>query len=646
MHSGLKHGNNMAFAIIGKVGINNSSLHVSKELTERRCMQAIILAAGMGKRLKDLTQNNTKCMVKVNEVALIDRMLHQIEKQHLSRIVIVIGYEGQKLIDYIDTLGIQTPIVYINNSVYDKTNNIYSLALAKEWLCKEDTLLFESDLIFEDSVIDILLEDPRDTLALVDKYESWMDGTCVKLSPEDDIEDFVPGKKFRFNEIDQYYKTVNIYKFSRHFSVTHYVPFLDAYQSALGENEYYEQVLRVITMLDEPIIKAKRLNGQLWYEIDDIQDLDIAESMFISDEDRRVELVSERYGGFWRYPQLMDFCYLVNPYFPPQKLIDEIKASFEKLLTQYPSGMRVNSLLAAKNFGIHQENILVGNGAAELIKSLMNRFTGKTGIIRPTFEEYGHRCKEEDLVVYWPDNDNFSYSVQDVMEFFKDKNIENLILINPDNPSGNFIAKNDLCKLIAWAGEKKIKLIVDESFVDFADDENATIIEQNILDANKHLYVMKSISKSYGVPGLRLGVLASGDVDTIAHMKKDVAIWNINSFAEFYMQIEGKYTKDYVAGLKKFKMERERYFARLKAIPGLRIIPSQANYVMAEITTGMTAKELNRRLIADHNILIKNLVAKIDQDGRQYVRLAVKTAEENNKLLVALKEILAGKDVV
>lgn len=112
-------------------------------------MQAIILAAGMGKRLKELTKNNTKCMVKVNGVTLIDRMLHQIENHHLSRIVIVVGYEGQKLIDYITTLDIQTPIIYINNPVYDKTNNIYSLALAKEWLCREDTLLFESDLILK-----------------------------------------------------------------------------------------------------------------------------------------------------------------------------------------------------------------------------------------------------------------------------------------------------------------------------------------------------------------------------------------------------------------------------------------------------------------------------------------------------------------
>ena len=166
-------------------------------------MQAVILAAGMGKRLKDLTSNNTKCMVKVNGVTMIERMLRQIEKKCLKQIIIVVGYERQKLIDYIKTLCIKTPIIYIENTIYDKTNNIYSLALAKEYLKKDDTLLFESDLIFEDGVIDELLNDPRETLALVDKYESWMDGTCVKIGEGDSIDSFVPGKKFKFNEINE-----------------------------------------------------------------------------------------------------------------------------------------------------------------------------------------------------------------------------------------------------------------------------------------------------------------------------------------------------------------------------------------------------------------------------------------------------------
>ena len=496
-------------------------------------MQAVILAAGMGKRLKELTQDNTKCMVEVNGVTLIDRMLHQIDKQHLSRIVIVIGYQGQKLIDYIATLNINTPIIYVNNPIFDKTNNIYSLALAKDWLCKDDTLLFESDLIFEDAVIEALVNDPRDTLALVDKYESWMDGTCVKLAADDSIAAFVPGKQFQFNEIKDYYKTVNIYKFSRHFSETHYVPFLDAYSKALGDNEYYEQVLRVITMLDEPEIKAKRLNGELWYEIDDIQDLDIAASMFAPEASEKVKLVQKRYGGYWRYPQILDFCYLVNPYFPPQKMIDEIKASFEKLITQYPSGMEVNSLLAAKNFNVKQDNIVVGNGAAELIKALMGYLSGKVGFIKPTFEEYSNRYDEINTVIFMSQKKNFIYTAQDLIDFYDKRDISSLVIVNPDNPSGNYIPKKEIINLLKWTKQKEINLIIDESFVDFADEENASIIEQTILDDNPTLFVIKSISKSYGVPGLRLGILASGNKKAIEYLKQDVAIWNINSFAEF-----------------------------------------------------------------------------------------------------------------
>ncbi len=590
----------------------------------------------MGKRLKELTQNNTKCMVKVNGVSLIERMLGQLEKKNLSRIVIVVGYEGRKLIDYIGTLGIKTPIEYIDNPIYDRTNNIYSLSLAGDYLLEEDTLLFESDLIFEDSVLDALIEDPRPTLALVDKYEAWMDGTCVKLSEDDSIEAFIPGKKFKFNEIKDYYKTVNIYKFSRHFSQTHYVPFLSAYQAALGQNEYYEQVLRVITMLDDPEIRAKRLDGQRWYEIDDIQDLDIAESIFTPDEDEKVRLLQGRYGGYWRYPKLLDFCYLVNPYYPPEKMKDEIRANFDTLLTQYPSGMRVNSLLAAKNFGVHTENILVGNGAAELIKSLMENFEGKTGFIRPTFDEYPNRYDTDSSVNFVPENKDYSYTCDDIMSFFADKDIKNLVVVNPDNPSGNYIPKKDLLRLIYWAGEKNIKLVIDESFADFSDEPDNTLIEQSILSENPHLFVMKSISKSYGVPGLRLGVLASGDIRVIASMKKDVAIWNINSFGEFYMQIEEKYKKDYAEALKKFRDERKRFEEQLSKINKIRVIPSQANFVMVQLDDDISPKELLKKLLIKHNLLIKELTTKTN--GHNYLRLAVRNTEDNDILLAALKE--------
>ncbi|RIX45866.1 aminotransferase class I/II-fold pyridoxal phosphate-dependent enzyme [Paenibacillus nanensis] len=603
-------------------------------------MQAIILAAGMGKRLKELTNNNTKCMVKVNGVTMIERMLRQLDELNLSRIVIVIGYKGVELIEYVSTLNINTPLEFVNNEDYYKTNNIYSLYLARNYLTKEDTLLLESDLIFEDAVLRKILDDPYPSLALVARYESWMDGTVVTIDTDKNIRSFLGKKNFKFEEIKEYYKTVNIYKFSKSFSNTHYVPFLEAYCKALGDNEYYEQVLKVITLLEKPEIKASVLETEAWYEIDDVQDLDIAESIFTTSSENKLVKFQKRYGGYWRYPSLIDYCYLVNPFYPPQRLLDEIKANFERLITEYPSGISVNSLLAAKYFGLKQEHIVVGNGAAELIKSLMENLQGRLGIILPTFEEYPNRIATENIVEFIPMNKDLKYNSTDLINFYEDKDISTLLLINPDNPSGNYLKMSEVLKLAEWARIKEIKFIVDESFVDFVDTEDdTTLLVEDILIEYPNLIVVKSISKSFGVPGLRLGVLATNDDELINYLKKDIAIWNINSFAEFYLQIFEKYKSDYDFAINEFKKVRIEYIEALSTIPNLRVIPSQANYILCEVINGNKATELTKILLDKYNLLIKDLSGKKGLSG-EYIRVAIKRPEENKKLVEAMRAIL------
>ena len=606
-------------------------------------MQAIILAAGMGRRLGDLTKDNTKCMVEVNGVRLIDRLLGQLAKLTLSRVIIVVGYQGQKLMDYIgQRYSGQLTIEYAENPIYDKTNNIYSLSLVKEQMQQDDTLLIESDLIFSDQLFQMILSDPYPNLALVAKYETWMDGTMVRIDNDGNIVNFVPKKAFRYEDVDQYYKTVNIYKFSREFSQQKYVPFLDAYCHALGNNEYYEQVLRVITLLDNADLKALDIGDEKWYEIDDVQDLDIAETIF-AEGDEMLHRFNYRYGGHWRFPKMLDYCYLVNPYFPTQRMKDELRSNFDTLLTEYPSGMMVNSLLAGKYFGIRQDYVVVGNGAAELIKSLMETEKGsrKVGVVYPTFEEYPHRLQKEDIVAFFPENDNLSYTADDLMDYFDEKEISSLLLINPDNPSGNFIPMEGLEKLIEWSRKKCIRLVVDESFVDFSEDFlNNTLLRNEILSSSPHLVVMKSISKSYGVPGLRLGVLASSDVELIRCIKKDVSIWNINSFAEFYMQIFGKYESEYKAACRKFIIERNRFERLLSEIPNMQLLPTQANFFCLQLTGRYTSAELTKLLLARYNIMVKDCDSKTGLKGRNFIRISVRNEEDNNRLIAALKELM------
>jgi len=597
-------------------------------------MQAIIPAAGMGKRLKELTADITKCMLKVNGVTLIERMLSQLDLLGLSRIVLIVGYESAKLKAFVGTLEVKTPLVYVENPIYDVTNNIYSLYLAREFLREQNTLLIESDLIFDDLVLQDLVDDPRPSLALVARFESWMDGSVVTLRDDDRIADFLSKEQFEFQDIKSYYKTVNMYKFSQVFLDSHYVPFLEAYCHALGRNEYYEQVLKVITKLDKSELKAKVLERGNWYEIDDIQDLDIAESIFESSESGRLDRFFGRYGGYWRYSAMLDFCYLVNPFFPPQKLMDEIKANFETLLMEYPSGQRVNNLLAAKFFGVLPSRIVTGNGAAELIKALLEVITGKIGIVLPTFEEYPNR-KKEDAIAFVPGNDDFSYSVEDLMSFFGDKPIDALVLINPDNPSGNYIDKKDVLRLVEWTGEKQVRLVLDESFVDFA-DISGTLLENRYLEDYQQLVVIKSISKAYGVPGLRLGVLASGDEHLLASVSKGLPIWNINSFAEFYLQICEKYKVDFAEAMDRFYPVRDELHSELQKIPYMKPIPSRANYITCKLNGNLSARELTVFLLNRYNILVRDVSGKNGVAG-EYIRVAVKTPEENARLISALR---------
>ncbi|MGL5681618.1 MAG: aminotransferase class I/II-fold pyridoxal phosphate-dependent enzyme [Marinifilaceae bacterium] len=604
-------------------------------------MQALILAAGMGKRLQELTHDNTKCMVKVNGCTLIERMLDSLNKLQINKIIIVVGFQASNLKEYLGTEYNGMPIEYVENKDYAITNNIYSLGIASDHLLQDDTILLESDLIYDDEILSKLYNHPEPNLVAVAKFESWMDGSVVTIDEDNVILDLISKKSFNYNNCNDYYKTINIYKFSKEFSRTHFIPFLKAYINAVGVNEYYEQVLRIIVMLDNPDIKALPIKNEKWYEIDDIQDLDIASVLF-AEGDERVRKMHQRYGGFWRFPELLDYCYLVNPFFPTSKMREDMMNSFNVLLTEYPSGLNINRLLAGKFFQLNQEHILIGNGAAELINILCEYvIKGNVGVIIPTFEEYTNRLKGCNVEYFKPQNEQFYYNVDDIISYYSKTEIDWLLLINPDNPSGNLILKDDMERLIDWTAENGIKLIIDESFIDFSVGEQS-VMKNFIIDKYPNLIFIKSISKSFGVPGIRLGILASSDVDVLDKIRTHLSIWNINSFGEYFMQIIGKYHNDYKAACSQFISERERFKKLLDSISFLETYPSQANYFLCRIKDRYSSKELMRILLLADDILIKDCSSKLGFEGKNYIRLAVRSKADNDKLIESLSRIDSG----
>lgn len=599
-----------------------------------------MLAAGMGRRMGKYTKEYTKCMVNVGGRSLLERAIEALEYSGINKLVMVIGYEAEALRKFIESKNFNIQIEYIYNYDYATTNNIYSLYLAKEYLKKEDTILLESDLVYDKEIIKNLVKANEPNLAVVAKYEQWMDGTVVTIDKNCNIIDFIDKTHFRYEDADHYYKTVNIYKFSKEFSENQYLPFLEAYLTAYGVNQYYEQVLKILAHIKDSELYAFVLQDENWYEIDDVQDLDIANTIFAQDKDM-IRTYEYHFGGFWRYPKLKDFCYLVNPYYPPQKMLSQIKFFFSDLLTQYPSGMRNQRLNASNMFEVDEKYLLVGNGAAELINVIGKYVSGKMVACVPTFNEYVRCFTNCDIQEIQTAKNGYRFDIDEIIKSLIDASA--LLLINPDNPSGAYINYLDLIKILDMCKEHNILTIIDESFIDFADQEvRYTLVSEDVLEKYPNLVVIKSISKSYGIPGLRLGIMATSNAEILKYMISNLAIWNINSFAEYYLQIQRLYKKSYIESCNKIAEQRRWVYESLSKNNKLIVYSSQANYIMCQIRdeAGITSAQLSLEMMKRYNILIKNLSPKKGFEGKNFIRVAIKNQEDNLLLIKAINEIL------
>lgn len=598
-------------------------------------MQGLMLAAGMGKRLGKYTKGNTKCMLNVAGRTLIERAVDALKNVGINRLVMVVGYKSENLKKFINENIKDMEIVFIDNPDYDKSNNIYSLYLAKEWLEKDDTIMLESDLIYENKMIEELVKDKNKNVALVAKYEQWMDGTVVTLDDKNRITSFVEKKDFKFDRTDEYYKTVNIYKLSKEFSKNEYIPFLEAYMKAYGLNEYYELALKAIAHLSRSDLKALPIKNIKWYEIDDAQDYDIVNCLF-ANENETIKMYQKRFGGYWRFNNIKDYCYLVNPYFPPKSMIEKMNYLSQELISSYPSGLSIENINAGRLFNVDETEILVGNGAAELINVLGHITTGKMAISVPAFNEYERCFKNCEIVEIESKNNDYKLDINEVLKLLD--TVDTVAIINPDNPSGDFIEYDNMMKILKKAKSKNKRLIVDESFIDFAEEKSRyTLLKSEILQEYKNLIVVKSIGKSYGVPGIRLGVLASGDMELLKQIRDNMAVWNINSFGEYFLQIATLYTKEYNKSCKLIADERIRFTKELQKIKYIEPYKSQANYIMCKLIDE-DSTDLANYLIKNYSILIKDLKNKKGFENRNYIRLAVKSKEDNDEIIKALKE--------
>lgn len=234
---------------------------------------ALLLAAGMGSRLSPLTDSTAKCLVGLSGIPILERLMRTLNEHGFRRLVVVVGHESDSIQDYLgDHVG-NIEISYVKSTCYRTTNNIYSLWLARDEI-DEPVLLIESDLVFEDPLIEGMLK--PDTVA-VSRQLPWMNGTTVTLDSARGVGAFCLGEMSRADAT--HYKTVNIYSFARD-TWRAIGDRLNRYVTANRTGDYYESVFAEMIADGSMSLSPVLFEANSWYEVDTLEDLAAAELLF------------------------------------------------------------------------------------------------------------------------------------------------------------------------------------------------------------------------------------------------------------------------------------------------------------------------------------------------------------------------------
>jgi histidinol-phosphate/aromatic aminotransferase/cobyric acid decarboxylase-like protein/choline kinase len=576
--------------------------------------------------MRPYTDSKPKAMLEIAGQTIIGRMLKLLVAHGISEICVVSGYCRDQLENYLSSSFPEVQFTFVFNEVYQKTNNIYSMHLAFEhFSLDDDILLIESDLIFTEAVLELILQSPHENVALVDKFQVGMDGTVVTV--EDDlITNIIPshlqGPAFDFSDK---FKTLNIYRFSREFVQTSFRKLLSFYATVYNDNCYYELVLGILVYMRHIKIFACDVGGAKWCEVDDANDLRLAEIAF--GEDGRVASMDKAFGGFWNIP-VLDFAYIRNMYFPNNSILADMRYNLPGLVQNYGSAQAILNQKLAHFLLVPEERVCMLNGLSQVYPILATLLGDKTALIpEPTFGEYVRILRNR--ITY---RDEGARNLKDIPNM-QIGDAEVIVFVNPNNPTGSCIAGADIVDLARQEPHKLI--VVDESFIEFAEQESVQDLLQK--EALSNVWVLKSLSKSLGIPGLRLGYVYTRNEGVIQDLNDRIPIWNSNSLAEYFLEIILKHRRELAGSFESTISDRNCFAATLATLAAVdRVYPSRANFILLRLKIKSTQlSNLRNYLLNQWNMYIKDCSSKFN-DGRAYIRIAVKLPEQNMRLVEAL----------
>ena len=499
--------------------------------------RTILLCAGLGHRMYPLTVDVPKCLVEVNGVPILFRSLKALAAAGVTEAIIVVGYQAAQVRRRIGHTFAGIAIQYVDALDFDTTNNIRSLWDARQH-CGEDILLIEGDVVFDSEVVRRLCEQPGSSLAVVPDNANFS-GTVVHRDADGLVTEFVLGADLdpRLTD-DDALKTVNIYLLRAEPLRTAILPELCRQIGGGNDQAYYETVFRdLVADGSLPDLVAVDVSSCRWYELDDHRDLEIAEFMFLSRE-RQYDRIQSLHGSYWRYG-VVDHAYLYNLHFPPPAMLKDLRDELPDLIANYPVGQLELDRLVAQWTGTDAAGIVVGNGAAELIKVMGLDPATRMSIPVPSFNEYENVLRPEQVDRVALNPVTFELDLDAFAESARRAGSTVAVLVTPNNPTALSVDRPAVLRLARRLAEHDCRLVVDESFIEFSRAGRAASVEGDV-DGHPNLVVIKSMSKVFGIPGLRIGYLLTGDRRFAAAVRADLPIWNLNGMAESFLRRVGR----------------------------------------------------------------------------------------------------------
>jgi histidinol-phosphate/aromatic aminotransferase/cobyric acid decarboxylase-like protein/choline kinase len=597
-------------------------------------MKAIVLAAGVGARMRPLTDRIHKSLLIVGERTILGRIIDGLLAIDVDEILIVTGYRAADVQAFISAQYPELPIHYLHNSRYRETNNIFSLAMALDHIqISSDVVLVECDVLFDPSLLARLNSAQRGNIALVDLYRPGMDGTVVSVEAGMVTQVFPAHLQTENFDYSGKYKTLNIYRFDRDFCRQRLQPLLSCYANVIDSGCYYELVLGMLINMQREAVRAEIVDGSQWTEVDDPNDL--AGARFTFEPETRGDILNRAKGGHWNFP-VLDFAFMRNMYFPTDSMIAAMRRALPSLVRNYGSAQEVLNEKLAYVLECRPERVQCLSGAAQIFPWLSDLLESRRVLVpKPTFGEYER---------WFPHADIYSDAIGIDCDALAARcaSYDLVVVVNPNNPTGTVAPTKWLHTLAAQ--NPQTTFLVDESFAAFAGQPSMVQrLENAPLD---NVLVIASLSKSLGAPGLRLGYAYCSNLDMVARIGAHIPIWNLGAPAEFLLEIVLKFRNELAASFTRTTNDRCDFHRALQATPGVsQVFPSAGNFLLFRLDGNgpAYAAAITQDLLTRHAINIKNVAARFPQ-AAPYLRAAVRLPAENHRLIDALADCLRRRN--